>query len=115
MTRFALGAKCGRPERPPVSVASPAAIRSSPSSDHRAARPIPPVPTFMNERRFISLACSIRGSINSRSSKTPLLLLFRHNRIEVENQTRQQGVRGQLAHVEFFVARGLALAQDFQG
>src|SRR5579883_1755725 len=124
MTRFAFGAKCGRPGRPPVAEASAKSseFRSEPS----ATTPIPVAPRRKKCRRVTASASALACAAVSCSIAS--IYLFPGNRfIEVEDHSRNHRVsrklrlrnlrrkRGFADRRQFIRPAGIALVVEFLG
>src|SRR3982751_4999626 len=112
MTRFAFGAKCGTPARPPVfgsrgSMAAANALRSGPRRAASAPMPIPCAERPKNCRRVRWRSISCLQVIG-------LLLLLRYDLVQVQNHARDGCIRGQLGGIEARIAPGLAYGKQLQ-
>src|SRR5579885_2723552 len=109
MTRLALGAKCGRPARPPVlgSIAGAAANSAGSSKDARAGMPMPTAVREKKCRRVVSNFHSRRGS--------SMVLFLGNCLVQVQNRTRHRGPGRQFACIQLLVERRLAHVQQFLG
>src|ERR1700722_18433946 len=104
MTRFALGAKCGKPGSPPCTIgAGWFSARASPlSNPARAAMPTPAAPRPKKCRRVMEI---------KRSRCASIALLLRDGRVEVQDQTRGSRVGRQFARLDMPISRRFAVIQ----
>src|SRR5581483_5771292 len=107
MTRFAFGAKWGRPARPPVlgSIAGLVANNFGSRSDASAAMPMPVLVRPKNWRRVRLSRISCSRLIAS---------LFRNHFVQIEDRTCDRSPGGELRRIQLWIARLLADGQQLE-
>src|SRR5215510_11311503 len=107
MTRFALGGKCGGIPVPLGTVCAPAATRSCPSRWATAASPSPDA-----ER---NKKCRLFSENKVSDARLSMLLVLGDGLVQVQNQARDAGIRGQLLHIQLLIAGILAHGKKLGG